>query len=189
MRIKIFLICFMIGALFLEIIAQSKTVTIDQRLSTGQQTGVLKKWETTYWSNAFNPGTVFTFPINLNQVILGDQTIQSNQKYNNWNGDKTEVKNFHSFPITSQTNDLTSKFEPTHTGINIKTSLEGTTTTGGVIEFKDPWFIDYQDGQYANQLRNRGMNDAYPRQRTSPIYPSATTQYEYEQKYNGVFLA
>jgi hypothetical protein len=106
MRIKIFLICFMIGALFLEIIAQSKTVTIDQRLSTGQQTGVLKKWETTYWSNAFNPGTVFTFPINLNQVILGDQTIQSNQKYNNWNSDFSNVKNHRSFLISEDTDEL-----------------------------------------------------------------------------------
>jgi hypothetical protein len=168
---------------------QNKTVVIDQRNSNNQQVGILRKWEGYNFTNPpFNPGTQFNFSINSNQVILGDQTVISNQKYNNWNNDKSDVKNHHSFQITEFTNDLTSRFEPTHSGITIKTSLEGTNATGGVIEFRDPWFIDYPDGQYGSQLRNRGMTDAVPRQRTSPFYPDATTQYEYGQKYNGVFL-
>ena len=101
---------------------------------------------------------------------------------------KSDVKNFHSFQITPLTNILTSKFEPTHTGVTIKTSLEGTEATGGEVIFYDPWFIDYEDIPYDSQLRNRGMTDAYPRQRTSPFYPNSTTQYEYGQKYNGEFL-
>ncbi len=32
------------------------------------------------------------------------------------------------------------------------------------------------------------MNEAYPHPRTSPFYPNETTEYEYDQKYNGVFL-
>lgn len=171
-----------------EILSQNKNVTIDQRLSTGQQVGTLKKWEGSFWSVPFNPGTVFSFPINSQQTILGDQNIYSNQKYNNWNGDYFNVKNHRSFNITSTTDLLLSNFIATHTDITIKTNLEGTSATGGVIEFRDPWFIDFQDAQYANQLRNRGMDEAVFRQRTSPFYPNATTQYEYGQKYNGVFL-
>lgn len=171
-----------------EILSQNKIVTIDQRLSTGQQVGVLKKWEGSYWSNPFLPGTQFSFPLYSNQVILGDQSIHSSQKYNNWNGDFSNVKNHRSFNITPTTDFLLSNFISTHTGITIKTSLEGTALTGGVVEFRAPWFIDFQDGQYGNQLRNRGMNEAVFRQRTSPFYPDATTQYEFGQTYKGVFL-
>ena len=142
-----------------EILSQNKIVTIDQRLSTGQQVGVLKKWEGSYWSNPFLPGTQFSFPLYSNQVILGDQSIHSSQKYHNWNLNYSNVKNHHSFTITNETHELRSNFLPTHTGITIKTSLEGTALTGGVVEFRDPWFIDFQDAQSGNQLRNRGMNE------------------------------
>jgi len=92
---------------------------------------VLKKWEGDYWSNPFNPGTVFSFPINSNQTILGDQTVHSNQKYNNWNGVFSNVKNHQAHTITNQTSELHSNFLPTNTGITIKTSIEGTSATGG----------------------------------------------------------
>jgi len=188
MKAKLILFVILFSFYTIQLFSQNKNVTIDQRLSTGQQVGTLKKWNVNAWSDPFNPGTVFSFPINSQQVILGDQSVHSNQKYNNWNLNFSNVKNHHSFEITPQTDFLISNFFPTHTGITIKTSLEGTSATGGLIEFKDPWFIDYQDVQYANQLRNRGMNDAVPRQRTSPFYPNATTQYEYGQTYRGVFL-
>ncbi len=140
-----------------ELLPQSKNVIIDQRLSTGQQVGTLKKWEGSNWSNPFSPGTQFSFPLYSNQVILGDQAIYSNQKYNNWNSNLSNVKNHQAHTITSETHELRSNFIATHPGITIKTSLEGTSATGGVVEFRDPWFIDFQDGQYASQLRNRGM--------------------------------
>ena len=173
---------------FSDINAQTKNVEIDQRLSNGQQVGVLKKWEGSYWSNPFNPGTFYSFPINSNQTILGDQTIHLNQKYNNWNDNFSNVKNHQAHTITNETNKLLSNFIPTHTGATIKTKLEGLDLTGGEVIFKDPWFIDYEDIPYNSQLRNRGMDEAYPRHRTSPFYPNATTQYEYGQTYRGVFL-
>jgi len=162
-----------------ELLPQSKDVIIDQRLSTGQQVGTLKKWNVNVWSDPFNPGTVFSFPINSQQVILGDQNIYSSEKYNNWNSNFSNVKNHQAHTITSETHELRSNFIATNPSITIKTSLEGTSATGGVVEFRDPWFIDFQDGFYGNQLRNRGMDEAVFRQRTSPFYPNATTTYEY----------
>lgn len=186
MKSKVFFL--LIVSFTIGLLAQNKNVTIDQRLSTGEQIGVLKKWEVSNWGNAFNPGSTLSFPLYADQVILGDQSVYSNQKCNNWNNDFSNVKNHRSFTILPTTNLLLSNFVQTHTGVTIKTSLEGTETTGGLVIFKDPWFIDYQDGQYANQLRNRGMSEAYPYPRTSPFYPNATTPFELGQTYKGVFL-
>lgn len=146
MRAKKILICLIAVGLFIEITAQNKTVTIDQKLSTGDRVGTLKKWNVNVWSDPFNPGSTFSFPIYSTQTILGDQTIQLNQKYNNWNSDFTDVKNHHPFTIAPTTETLLSNFISTHTGVTIKTKLEGLDLTGGEVIFKDPWFIDYQNG-------------------------------------------
>ncbi len=166
----------------------NQPVTIDQRLSTGQQVGVLRKWEGNQFSDPpFNPGTQFNFPVTSLQTILGDQTIISNQKYNNWN-ELPDVTNFHKFTINSGTTLLLSNFNPIYSGITIKNSLEGTTADGGSVQFADPWFIDYPDPQFGNTRRNRGMNDAVWRTRPSPFNPNYNDPYEYGQAYQGVFL-
>jgi len=67
------------------------------------------------------------------------------------------VKNHHPFTITPTTDYLLSNFIETHTGITIQTNLEGTGLNSGVVEFRDPWFIDYEDPDYDDQLRNREM--------------------------------
>lgn len=165
-------------------------VTIDQRNSINQQVGVLKKWEGSNWSNTFNPGTQFNFLVNSEQTILGDQTIIGNQKYNNWNEDFSDVKNHHTFTITAETNELKSNFIPTQYGVTIKnefTEASGFNPSSDVIEFRDPWLIDYPDPAFGNQLRNRGMNDALFYSRTSPFYPDYTTSYN-GFTYKGVFL-
>ncbi|MFQ5582929.1 MAG: T9SS type A sorting domain-containing protein [Calditrichia bacterium] len=65
---------------------------------------------------------------------------------------------------------------------------------GGTVDFKDPWFIDYPDPQYGNNLRNRGMNDSGPDAirfwtRNSPFNPDSNSTFGQEQyKYRGVFL-
>jgi len=173
--------------------AQTKQVTVDQKLSNNTTSvGVVGLWNISL--SRFDDYSVpqpFTWQIGSSKTLRGYQDILSSEKYNHWINNTTNednVTNHKSFTIYSFTNTLTSKFHPTNLGVKIKTSLEGTETTGGVIQFKDPWFIDYQDGQYANQLRNRGMNDAYPRQRTSPFYPNSTTPFELGQTYRGVFL-
>lgn len=151
-------------------------------MSDNQQVGVLKKWEENDWSEPFNPGSQFYYQVFSPQTILGDQTIQSSEKYNNWNFDKSDVRNHHTFTITSETSELTSRFEQTFSGITFRNSLEGSSTDGGNVEFRDPWFIDFPDPAFGNQLRNRGMNDAIYYQRPSPFNPTHSGQYK------GVFL-
>src|SRR5690606_16220844 len=131
----------------------------------------LKEWEGSNFGNTFNPGTQFSFLVNSQQTILGDQTVIGNQKYNNWNQDFLDVKNHHTFTITAETNELKSNFIPTYSGVTIKNVLEGTSVTGGTLSFRDPWFIDTADVSFANQKRNRGMTDAKWWNRTSPFYP------------------
>ncbi len=98
---------------FLGLNAQTKYVTIDQKLSTGQQVGVLKKWEGSNWSNPFSPGAGFSFSINSDQTILGDQTIHSNQKYNNWRDNFSNVKNHQAHTIKKLNKRITLKL-PSH---------------------------------------------------------------------------
>ena len=178
----------------IEYAPPSQQVTIDQRNSSNSQVGTLKKWEGTAFGEPFSPGTPFTFLINSEQTIQGDQNVYSGEKYNNWNGDNSDVTNHHSFVITPQVELLTSKFEPTNPEVIVKNSLENSLLNGGTISFKDPWFIDYADPSFGNTLRNRGMestgNDALIfRSRTSPFYPNSTYTYENGEKYNGVFLS
>jgi Secretion system C-terminal sorting domain len=180
--------------LFTAVVAPSEVVvTIDQRNSNNQQIGLLKKYdyETSNWSDPFNPGTQFPFPVNSNQTILGDQTIISNQKYEKWatliSGDEPNVINHHSF-ITKPSNDTyTSRFIPTQPGVTIKNSLEGTDATGGYLDFRDPWLIDSIDASHGNQVMNRGMDHVIWHQRNSPFHPDYTTSYG-GYTYKGVFL-
>ncbi|HMN50021.1 MAG TPA: hypothetical protein PKD67_12825, partial [Ignavibacteriaceae bacterium] len=168
----------------------NQNVTLDQRLSNNTQVGKLRKWEGSEIGFTpppyINPGTPFDFPLLSTQVIQGDQAIYSNEKYNNWNDDKSDVRNHHEFLITPLTTELVSKFEPTYPNVTLKNSLELSSQSGGNIEFKDPWLVDYPDSLYGNTLRNRGM-DARFKQRTSPFYPDYTTNYNGDV-YKGVFL-
>ncbi|AFH48310.1 Hypothetical protein IALB_0598 [Ignavibacterium album JCM 16511] len=168
----------------------NQSVTLDQRLSNNLQVGKLRKWEGSEIGFTpppyINPGTQFDFPLLSTQTIQGDQAIYSGEKYNNWNDDKTDVRNHKEFLITAQTNQLISKFEPTKPSITIQNNLELYSTSGGNIHFKDPWLIDFPDPLYGNALRNRGM-DAPFKQRPSPFYPDYTTSYNGDV-YKGVFL-
>lgn len=78
----------------------------------------------------------------------------------------------------------------------IKNLLEGT-GSGGWVYFQDPWYIDYVDPIYGNNLRNRGTQttgtDALQfRLRTSPFNPDYNTVFQNgndpSQSYKGVFL-
>ncbi len=173
-------------------------VILDQRLSDDQQAGILKLWEGSNWGEDIEPGSDFNFPMTSTQTVLGEQNILSNEKYNNWNNDKTDVKNHHSFTITEFTNTLTSYFDPTYPGIIVKNALEQSSVNGGDIQFKDPWLIDYEDPYYQHPellyyyKRNRGMDNDGPdklefKSRPSPFYPDYTTNYNGDV-YQGVFL-
>ena len=173
----------------------TKLVTIDQRLSTGQQVGDLRKWEGTQFTDPpFAPGSQFTFSEGSEQVTLGDQTIISNQKYNNWN-ELSDVTNFHKFTITSGTSLLLSNFVPTYSGVKIQNEFvesPGWNPSTDVVEFADPWLIDYPDPLFGNTKRNRGMKETGDdallfKTRTSPFYPDYYTNYNGDV-YQGVFL-
>ncbi len=180
---KLLYLIMMLLFLSFNISSQTKTVVIDQVNSSQIQIGTLQKWSGTQWSNSFIPGTSFSFQIGSTQTILGDQNIYSNQKYNNWNESTNNVVNFQSFEISAFTDDLTSHFEETHTGIIIRNSLEGTSLSFDNnidVKFKDPWYIDYPDPLHANKPRNRGMSGA--------IFHDFTNSFSPTGDYKGVFL-
>lgn len=180
------------GSLTIRIVftPPNQLVTLDQRLSNNTLVGKLRKWEGSNWGNNINPDTSFNFPVNSEQIILGDQTIISNQKYHRWvrnSVNESNIMNHHSFIIQSFDNNFTSRFEPTQLSITIKNSLEGTSVSGGNIQLRDPWFIDYPDPNYGNQLRNRGIDSALFYSRVSPFLPDYSTPYN-GKTYKGVFL-
>ena len=136
--------------------SQTKNVLVDQKNSYNLSIDSIGHWND--GQNRFDIYAVpryFTWNIGSTQTLLGSQKIINNEKYIYWINNTTvdnNVVNHKSFQIYPWTNNLTSKFHPTETGITIRTSLEGTSATGGVVEFRDPWFIDFQDAQFGNQL-------------------------------------
>ncbi len=180
-------------------------VEVDQKresgsLMSGTQVG---RWTGTTFSN--NTITTsepqFDFFDGTTEVLKGKQDLATNpnEKYNSWVKNNSQgisdVRNHHSFTISSDMANLTSQFKQTYSGVTIKNEyleLPGLNPSTDNINFKDPWFIDYQDPDYGNNWRNRGMstgNDAPMfRTRSSPFTPNFTDLYENNQKYNGVFL-
>ncbi len=149
--------------IFISCSANSQTtVLIDQRLEDGytsvSNVGVWDSLNKVFvhtdvpFSKTWDTGS---------QTVLGSQEVFLEQKYNIWkhnNVNENDVNNFRTIQIQSYSGNLTSQFKQTHTGIIIQNSLEGTDATGGLIRFRDPWFVDYEDGSYNNQKRNRGMS-------------------------------
>ena len=159
-----------------------QSVTVDQKLSNNSSVDSVGLWNISQNKfDKYNVPQIFNWNVNDTKTLQCAQKIISNENYNFWVG-YSDVKNHQSFIIYPTTSQLKSQFNPTQTGIIIKNSLEGTSVDGGQVEFRDPWFIDYPDPTFGNQLRNRGMNDAIYYQRPSPFNPSNGSQYK------GVFL-
>jgi hypothetical protein len=127
----------------------------------------------------------FTANSGDSEVLRGSQEIIESQKYNKWQG-IGDVKNHNNFNILNQNEvDFTSQFEVTVGGVSIQNDLSG--LSGGTIQFKDPWYIDYADPSYDGSKRNRGMAAPFI-SRSSPFHPDLTTAYENGNQYQGVFL-
>jgi hypothetical protein len=166
---------------------QIKQVVLNQKLSSGQNTGQLKKWETSQFGQPFNAGTTLPLYVGMKTVLLSDQSIISNEKYNNWNSVQNNIINHGVFSITQNTNNIDANFKPTTNGIVIKNSiLENSSQAGGTIELKDPWLIDYTDPLYGSNKRNQGISAPF-KSRTSPLAPDYTTSYSGDV-YKGTFL-
>jgi len=167
-------------------------VEVTQTLSTDPNPfGNFSRWENGAFASYAAPHS-FDFPINSTEVLRGEQEIDSGEKYHRWLKGQTaesDLKNHHAFDIQDGfPGELTSKFHPTDPSITMKTDLlDVPGTTGGNVEFRDPWYIDSVDAAHGNNLMNRGMTDAIYHDRGSPFYPDFNTP-PGEQSYNGVFL-
>ena len=162
-----------------------QSVFVDQLLSDGStRIGKIKLWGGTSFSNPpLDPGQSFNFYINSHQIIQGDQTEYSNQKYNKWNSEN-DVKNQHDFLIGTGTNNLTSNFQPNYYNAKVRNAIEGLSNKdGGILYFKDPWLIDSIDQSHANTYMNRG-NDAIYNNINSPLNFSNGSF----SNYKGIFL-
>ncbi|HSW53546.1 MAG TPA: T9SS type A sorting domain-containing protein [Ignavibacteriaceae bacterium] len=168
--------------LYIEFTPPTQTVYVEQKLFNNTSVDSVGLWNLT--QNKFDKYAVpktFVWDVGSDKTLQGAQKIISNEKYITWLNE-TDVVNHHTFTIEPSTNLLTSQFNPTQSGITVKNNLENSSTDGGNVEFRDPWFIDYPDPAFGNQLRNRGMNDAIFYQRPSPFNPTHGSQYK------GVFL-
>jgi hypothetical protein len=179
----------------LEIVFErpSVSVTVDQKRSDGiTSIGSVGHWEGGPNFIFYSVPHTFTFYAGTNEVLKGSQNVVQGptEKYRDWET-YDDVTNHHVFPISITMNTLKSEFKYTYGNIVIKTNLISG-GSGGTIKFKDPWFIDYADPLYGNNLRNRGMKDNGPDKldfydRGSPFYPDLTSPYN-GYTYKGVFL-
>ncbi|MDR3666388.1 MAG: T9SS type A sorting domain-containing protein [Ignavibacteriaceae bacterium] len=162
-----------------------QSVFVDQLLNDGStRIGKIKLWGVTSFSNPpLDPGQNFNFYVNSHQIIQGDQTEYSNEKYNNWNS-LSDVSNQHDFSISTETASLTSWFKQNYYGVKIRNAIEGLSNKdGGILYFKDPWLIDSVDQNHANTYMNRG-NDAIYNNINSPLNFSNGSF----SNYKGIFL-
>ena len=188
-------------SLYIEFTAPTQQVTVDQKRESNQlMSGTqVSHWENNDFEDYIVPIPSFEFNTGDPEILRGLQGYVTNptEKYNRWviNNitDDPDVKNHHVFTIGEDMNVLTSKFKQTYSSITIKNSLEGTTLIGGNIQFFEPWYIDFQDGAYGNNWRNRGMEEPHQFYNrsvgTNGWQPDFTTVYQQgPYPYNGVFL-
>ena len=151
-------------------IIQFVSVTVDQRRELNQQltNSQIGRWEGGLdFVSSTVPIPPFDFTVGSREVLRGYQQLVTSpsEKYRVWERNQVAqldtVQNHRGFTITPFDNNLTSRFNPTDPTITIKTDLiDAPGTTGGDIQFRDPWYIDYRDPDYGNNWRNRGMQEA-----------------------------
>lgn len=154
-------------------------ITINQHNSQGVNVGTADVWKSTSWENFAVPKT-YIFVKNSTQVLRSNQSIINNEKYHDWNSSLNDVTNHKSFTIPTQPASYTANLVPTY-NVQIKNELEGTSTTGGNVGFKDPWLIDDSDSKGP---KNRGTvtSALWYDNLTSPLSLSTLSNYK------GVFL-
>ena len=160
------------------------------------------------WIGSQSSGSFQNYTVTVNGALIenleyGDyETFRGKQektddapyeKFNTWsveNNPLEDVTNHQKFLIDYPMTDLTSNFNLTYSGVTIKNEfLEvlNLNPSNDIVEFKDPWLIDYEDPMYnGTNYRNRGMTAPF-KSRTSPFYPNYDSYYGAD-KYIGVFL-
>ena len=174
----------------LQIVYEDSMIIIDQKRSDGVTSiKTIRKWQGTAFSQ---PAAVpDTLPFVDNQYLIveayQDTVNNPDEKYIKWDGEN-DIINHHEFIVTHNNWTFVSKFNKIYDNVSVKNNfISSSSTTGGSIEFKDPWFIDSTDAGHANAKMNRG-NDALFHSRTAPFYPNFNSVYDGTRKYLGVFL-
>gem|GEM_PF-5647305 len=181
-------------------------LTVHQKRESGAEltNTYIYRWIGTQLSGSFQSYPVNSNGASIDNVIYGNYetfrskqdliTTSPNEKYNKWklnNNDNNDVTNHQSFFISSDLSSLTSQFKQTYSGITLKNAypeVSGLDPSTDVIEFNDPWLIDYNDPDYnGTTYRNRGMATAPFKSRSAPFYPDYNSYYGSDQ-YLGVFL-
>ncbi len=164
-----------------------KKIPVDQLLANGTtHVDSVGHWYRSHFVLAKMPRAL-PLTMNSSEILRASQKVDSSQlkqKYNVWNVDNN-VQNHRSISITPAVRSIVSSFQPVATNDTIKTDLlDAPGTTGGKIQFADPWFIDTTD-QYGQ--RNHGMPASF-KTRTSPFNPNLSSPYDGSLTYKGVFL-
>ncbi|MCI0550475.1 MAG: hypothetical protein L0287_05940, partial [Anaerolineae bacterium] len=148
---------------------------VDEQSQAFGQVGV---YEATSFVNYTVPH-IFSWLTNSIQTLRSDQNFKpgTTQKYHDWN-QLSDVVNHRQFTISVTTSELTSHFN-TANNATIQTQLIDGGSSGGSVEFKDPWLID--DTSDPKGPRNRGLNAVWTSQ-ASPFSLSTGSSYK------GVFL-
>lgn len=158
-------------------------VTVDQQLSNGTSTESFDYWEEGSGFINYTVPRTFLFEYPTTQTLRGSRAVISGEKFSKWNIDY-DVKNHRAF-LVDQTSPtlIISQLGPVVGDVTINVNLSGTHS----IQFKDPWYNDYPDENYEENLRNRGVEAIY-RTRTVPFTPNYSTVFENGQTYQGVLL-
>ena len=165
----------------------STTIVADQKIeATGEQVGLLGRWNGTSFNPRFSPGSFLVSTIGTDEILLGD-TIAialpegSQNKYRKWRrGSVTDIDlaNHHVFHGISFENGFTSVFNEVSDATIQAQYIEGGGPLG-TVNFTDPWFIDFVDPPYGN--RNQGIS-AVP----EPVQ-SVANNIGVETRHRGVF--
>lgn len=127
------------------------TVTVNQTLSDDStQIGLISCWyHPGGWWHQTQPTPAYWLvdkdddPPDI--TLKADSSMFNNEKFNRWTNNKYAI--WRRFNINSSQT-LTSHFKPAHS-VKINDKLqEIDSDTIGIIQFKDPWFIDYTDSSY-----------------------------------------
>ncbi len=125
-------------------------IAVDQKRESGQlMTGTqIGRWQGgPNFVNYTVPISPFSFTIGSQEVLKGSQDLVTNpsEKYNRWikniSEDILDVSNHHSFVISSDMSNLTSKFKATCSGVTIKNIFPEATGLNPSTDndyFKDP---------------------------------------------------
>lgn len=163
-------------------IADSPTlvnVTVDQKYDDGignVSGGSFNRLEIGPNFTSYLPPRSFQFYVGSKEVLESTGAFrlsdQLNYKYRQWNNNLSDVVNFREFPIMPDPPPLTSYITPSFTTITLSNRLfeyDQDIYSNTTLEFRDPWYRDFNDPLYFNRARNRGMDVAVWHEHNTPF--------------------